>query len=236
METGRSFSPPAGAPALTRAEQAIVDAFTQLYYRHWRHDRLGGSGSVSIGWLGHLAQKCPTDLWTCQEIIVETRPDVIIETGSCLGGSGLFMATICDLLGQGRVVSIDITGREDFPRHPRLEFRTGSSTDPALVAAVKATIPAGARVMVVLDSDHRAEHVEAELAAWAPLVSPGFYLIVEDTAIGGNPILPEAGPGPMAALDRFLAAGAPFAVDRSRERFLLTLTPRGYLRRLAAAA
>ena len=149
---GTSFQHVQRAPDLGAGDRAIIAAFTRLYYRHWTHDRPGGSGSVSIGWMGHLAQKCPTDLWTYQEIIVETRPDLIIETGSCLGGSGLFLATICDLVGNGEVVSIDIAARDDFPTHPRLRFVTGSSADPAIVAPIMARITPGMRVMVILDS------------------------------------------------------------------------------------
>ena len=86
--------------------------------------------------------------------------------------------------------------------------------------------------MAVLDSDHGRDHVAREVAAWADLVSEGCYLIVEDTSVNGHPLLPDFGPGPMEALDAFLAGRTDFVVDRSRERFLLTLTPRGYLRRV----
>ncbi len=231
---GSSFVAPVQAPKLSAEDQAVVAAFTQLYWRLWLHDRPGGQGNLSIGWLGHLAQKAPTDIWTCQEIIAETTPDLIIETGSCLGGSGLFIATLCTLLGRGEVISIDITARDDRPVHPRLQFITGDSVAPAVVAQVAARVTPGMRVMVILDADHRAAHVAAELAAWADLVTPGCYLIVEDTAVNGHPLMPEHGPGPMEALDAFLAVRSDFFVDRSRERFLLTMNPRGYLRRLPA--
>jgi cephalosporin hydroxylase len=233
MIRGDSFRHDEQPPALTEDERRLVADFTRLYYRHWRHDSRGGSGSVSIGWMGWLAQKCPTDLWTCQEIIVETRPDVIIETGTCLGGSGLFMAHLCDMLGQGQVISVDITRNEGLPEHPRLTYLTGDSAAPDIVAQVKARIPAGARVMVILDSDHRAPHVTAELAAYAELVTPGCYLIVEDGVVNGNPVLPEYGPGPLEALREFVAVNPHFVIDRSRQRFLLTMNPDGFLRRVA---
>jgi cephalosporin hydroxylase len=44
-------------------------------------------------------------------------------------------------------------------------------------------------------------------------------------------VLPEFGPGPMEALDEFLAEHAEFEIDRRCERYLLTFNPRGYLRR-----
>lgn len=229
---GESFVHHPAQPELSAADRALIADFTKLYYRHWHHDREGGRGSVSIGWLGHLIQKCPADIWTCQEIIVETQPDLIVETGSCLGGSGMFMATVCEMIGRGRVISIDIEQRQDRPQHPRLQFLHGDSAAPDIVAQVAAQIRPEMRVMVVLDSDHRQAHVSRELAAWADFVTPGNYLVVEDTVVNGNPVLPDYGPGAMEALDAFLAGRDDFEIDRSRERFLLTMNPRGYLRRL----
>ena len=84
--------------------------------------------------------------------------------------------------------------------------------------------------MVILDSDHSAAHVLEELRALASVVTPGCYLVVEDTAIG-RPLGKEMLPGPAEALEQWLAEGQPFDIDRSREKFLLTGSPGGYLRR-----
>jgi len=186
-------------------------------------------------WLGAQAVKNPLDLWVFQEIISETRPEVIVETGTFSGGSALFLASICDLLGQGEVISIDVEPvRDDYPRHPRITYLGGrSSTDPDIVSNVRARV-AGRRAMVILDSDHSQAHVEAELAAYAPLVAPGCYLIVEDTNIGA--IRRDLLPGPMEAVESFLARTSEFEVDREREKFLITFNPRGYLRRSAPSA
>ena len=107
----------------------------------------------------------------------------------------------------------------------------GSSTDPAIVAQVRAAA-AGKRVMVILDSDHAAAHVAGELEAYHDLVAVGCYLIVEDTNINGNPVRPDFGPGPMEALTAFMTGRDDFVSDPDRERFLLTLNPRGFLRRV----
>ena len=181
-------------------------------------------------WLGTRAVKNPLDLWVFQEIITETRPELIIETGTHSGGSGLFLASVCELLDCGRVVSIDIEPtKPSYPSHPRLTYLGGrSSTDPAVVAEVR-ELSAGKRTMVILDSDHAQRHVEDELKAYAPLVTEGCYAIVEDSNIG--PIRPDLLPGPMQAIESFLAANDEFEVDAARERFMLTFNPRGYLRR-----
>lgn len=201
----------------------VIDEFHRLYYDSsvWMHTY----------WLGVLAQKCPLDLWVYQEILHESRPDLIVETGTYAGGSALYLASVCDLLGVGRVLSIDVEARDDRPRHARITYLTGSSIDPAIVAEVRRRIDPAERVMVILDSDHSQAHVEAELAAYAPLVTVGSYLVVEDTNVNGHPVLPAFGPGPMEAVRGFVAAHPEFTVDRGREKLLMGFNPGGWLRR-----
>jgi cephalosporin hydroxylase len=192
--------------------------------------------SSTTRWLGVPIVKAPTDIFVIQEIVTETRPELIVESGAFAGGSALFCASLLELLGvDGKVVAIDIDLRavpEAVREHPRIELVEASSTDPALVSRLKAEAE-GKRVMVDLDSDHSAAHVLEELRALAPLVTPGCYLIVEDGWLGGHPVRPEHGPGPSEALTEWLAEGPhPFEVDRWRERLLLTMNPRGYLRRV----
>jgi cephalosporin hydroxylase len=210
------------------AEEAgmqAVRAFHELYYGSpdttWKNTR----------WQGVRAQKCPLDLWVYQEILHEVQPDLIVETGTAEGGSAFFLASMLDLLGRGAVVTIDVLERPDYPRHPRITYLHGSSTDPSIVGHVGGLIGPDDRVVVILDSDHGKGHVLDEMRAYAPCVSRGSYLIVEDTNINGHPVLPEFGPGPWEAVEEFLQENDQFEVDRSREKFLMTFNPMGYLRR-----
>ena len=182
-------------------------------------------------WLGAQALKNPLDLWVYQEIMAETRPALVVETGTYRGGSALFLASICDLLDVGEVVSIDVEPvRDDYPEHPRITYLGGrSSTDPDVVAEVRERA-AGRNVLVILDSDHSQAHVEAELEVYAPLVPVGCYLIVEDSNIGR--IRKDLMPGPLEAIETFLARSDSFEIDREREKFLITFNPSGYLRRV----
>jgi cephalosporin hydroxylase len=182
-------------------------------------------------WLGSQALKNPLDLWVYQEIVFETRPELIVETGTYRGGSALYLASICDLLGSGDVLSIDIEPmREDYPEHPRITYLTGrSSTHPDVLADVRSRAE-GRRTMIVLDSDHSQAHVEAELEAYAPIVPVGCYLIVEDSNIGQ--IRKDLLPGPLQAVEAFLTKTDEFEIDREREKFLITFNPGGYLRRV----
>jgi cephalosporin hydroxylase len=209
-----------------RAE--TLSRFTDLYH-DLRDQTLGRTR-----WLGITVVKSPMDLLVLQEIIAETEPDLIIETGVLAGGSTYFMATILDLLGiDGKVVGIDIDVSAVNPHianHPKVELIEGSSTDPEIVSRLR-DLADGRRVMVDLDADHSADHVAQELRSLAPLVSPGCYLVVEDTWFGET-VRFDQGLGPAHALNEWLADGQPFEVDRWRERLLLTSNRGGYLKRV----
>ena len=206
------------------AVREIVDQFHRLFYddrRTWRKN----------SWRGAKTWKSPNDLWLYQEIIHSVQPGLIIETGTAFGGSATYMGWLLDAEGRGQVVSVDIAPR-GTPPHPRVTYITGSSTDPEIVGRVKDLIPPDEPVMVILDSDHSERHVYDELCAYADLVTPGSYLIVEDTNVNGHPAHPSHGPGPMEAARRFLAERGDFVVDEKMHRLMLTLNPYGYLRRV----
>lgn len=215
---------------LTPEQWATVDAFHRLYYEA----RLVGA-SV---WMGTLILKTPLDLWAYQEVIHATRPDTIIETGTAWGGSALYFASLCDLMGHGRVISVDrITDipalyRWAFgancevptahrPVHPRITYITGDVLVPAVRDRVAAM--AHGTVMLSLDSHHDADHVLAEVRLWSPLVTPGGYCVVEDTNMGGHPVQAEPWHGPYDAAVAFLRETQDFVLDHSMtERFLMS--------------
>ncbi|MFS8084233.1 MAG: CmcI family methyltransferase, partial [Acidobacteriota bacterium] len=211
-------------PALSSEDAEVIRKFHDLYYRPWL---AGSADTINLSWYGHRVLKCPLDLWIYQELLVRTRPDVVIETGTKFGGSALYFAMILDQLGHGRVVTIDIEVEPARPEHYRITYVPGSSIDAGVIGQVREMVGTQ-RAMVVLDSDHRAAHVYEEMVAYSPLVQTGDYLIVEDTNVNGHPVYPEFGPGPMEAVERFLAENNDFAIDQRCERFLLTMHPRGY--------
>jgi len=171
------------------------------------------------------------DLWVYQELIYAVKPDLLIETGTYRGGSAYYFASLFDLLQQGEVVTIDIDELPDRPVHPRITYLTGSSTADDMVAHVRARSLGKHTVMVVLDADHTEAHVRRELDLYSPLVTPGSYLVVEDTCVNGHPVLPDFGPGPMEAVEHFLATSVDFEADKNMERHLVSFNPGGWLRR-----
>ena len=182
-------------------------------------------------WMGYKAVKCPMDMWVYQELMHSLGTDLLIETGTLLGGSALYFAHMFELMGKGKVISIDIELRDDLPQHPRIEYIEGSSVAEDVLARVGEACEAAESVLVLLDSDHTAAYKCEEMRRYADFVTPGSYMIAEDTCFDAFPTFPEYGPGPAAAVKEFLAGNANFEVDRSLERHLITFVPGGFLRR-----
>lgn len=202
-------------------------------------------------WMGVPIIQTPTDVMATQEVIWATKPDVIIETGVARGGSVLFMASLLGVIGKGKVIGVDIDirahNRETIERHPmseRVVLIEGGSVDEETLTRVRAEIPAGAKVMVVLDSDHSREHVIAECRAYGPLVTPGCYMVVADTIVAHLPETSkarnrsrplEAGNDPAEAARLYLAETPTFEVDPVLNgKLVLSSSPGGYLRRKQA--
>lgn len=213
---------------LPQKKQRIIDQFHELFYDS---NILGQSWNQTF-FLGIPAQKCPFDLFVYQEIVYELKPDIIIETGTAYGGGALYLATVCDQIKKGKVITIDVDDIKGKPKHRRMTFLHGSSTDSKIVERVKKYIKKGDKVMVILDSDHSAEHVLNELNIYNKFVTKGSYLIVEDTNVNGHPVYPDHGPGPLEAVKKFMKENKKFVIDKSREKFYLSFNPNGYLKKI----
>jgi cephalosporin hydroxylase len=213
--------------------QLFAPAIRSLFFRELI-SKTNNFGSIT--WLGHPIWQNVLDLWTIQETIAEVRPGLLIECGTCQGGSSLFFAHLFDLVGYGQVVTVDIE-RLHTLSHPRVTYLIGSSTSPEIVAKVQENAAAcSGPVMVILDSDHSQDHVRRELECYAPLVTPGSYCLVQDGVIDTLSTFRLGRPGPLPAIEEFLRSSDAFELDGDRsQRFLITHHPKGWLRRKPAA-
>lgn len=226
-------------------------AALEILTRLWVTVGWSARDSYRFTWAGQPIIQLPHDVLRYQELIWQLRPNVIVETGVAHGGSLLLSASLCRLIGKGRVVGVDIeirTGnRAAIEAHGLSGLITlieGSSIDSEVVRQVGDRISPGEAVLVLLDSNHSKAHVAAELEAYSPLVSPGSYIIVADGIMRELGNVPGgkaewAWNNPYAATEEFLAIHPEFRreepralFDESRGGSRPTYWPGGYLRRL----
>lgn len=201
--------------------EGIVRDFFELYLQ-------GGLGQRAK-WCDIPTQKNPLDAWIFQEIICETKPDVIIECGSACGGSALYMAMVMDRIKHGKIISIELKDMKNFPKHPRITYLIGDSTSSEIIQQIQTLITPKDKIMVILDSDHHKDHVLREMGIYAPMVSFGQYIIVEDTFWKSD----EDNMGPEDAIQEFIKKNPEmFEIDKEREKFLITYNPDGYLKKI----
>lgn len=226
-----------------------AEAFSWLT-RQWVKTGWQLKYSYGFTWMGRPLIQLPEDVLRVQEAIYRTRPDVLVETGVAHGGSLILYASLFAAMGKGRVVGVDIEirpgNRAAIEQHELARLITlveGSSVDPAIVGRVRSLVQPGERVMVMLDSDHSRRHVAEELEAYAPLVSPGSYIVATDGIMEDLEDVPRGRPGwsddnPSAAARDFAAGHPefvleepPFLFDETEARVQATYWPGAWLRR-----
>jgi len=207
--------------------------------------------TYTFSWLGRPIIQLPDDMIRIQEVIHAVRPDVIVETGVAHGGSLIYYASLCTAMGHGRVIGVDIEirphNRAAIEAHPLARLVTlieGGSTDPAIVARVRADVGTAERVLVLLDSNHSRDHVRDELDVYAPFVTPGSYIVATDGVMLQVADAPRGRPewtddNPVSAVRGFLANHPEFVVEQPAWPFNeseldqnVTHWPQAYLRRV----
>jgi cephalosporin hydroxylase len=225
------------------------DAFEVLSHQ-WLKVGWNQKYSYTFSWFGRPLIQLPEDMLRCQEVLWRVKPEVIIETGVAHGGSLLLYATLCEAMGRGRVIGIDIEirphNRQAIETHPlakRITLIEGSSTAPEIVGRARNLIKPGETCLVILDSCHTKAHVRAELEAYFPLVTPGAYLVATDGIMRDLHDVPFGKPewsadNPVAAAREFVKAHPEFSLEQpewpfneSGLRRNLTYWPDAYLRR-----
>ena len=220
----------------------LIDDYSRLFYlspHTWQMNK----------WMGYPILKFPNDLWIMQEALFESRPQLIIETGTAYGGSALFYAHMLDIiwgndLENGIVISIDIEnstlnddGEDWLPTHPRTTFITANSLDRNMLKQIKNVASGYERVMVILDSCHTKQHVYTELMLYSEFVTVDGLLLVEDTSISTwvkEGVFQRKDSGPSAAVSLFLKNNDKFKAEAACERLLTTANVGGWLRRISA--
>lgn len=239
-----------GATSLPLYSDEAFAAIADLYVKvGWNQKYL-----YTFTWMGRPIIQMPDDVMRVQEVIHAIKPDLVIETGVAHGGSLILYASLLEAMGEGHVIGIDIEIRphnraaiEAHPLFKRITLIEGSSTAPETVARVKDEAHGYKRVLVLLDSNHTRDHVAAELEAYAPLVTPGSYIVATDGVMSMVADAPRGKPewvedNPSRAAEDFAARHPEFTLlpepptpfnESTLKRQLVTHWPQAWLRRNA---
>ena len=205
----------------------------------------------SFTWMGRPIIQLPEDMLRLQEVIFSIKPDVIIETGIAHGGGLIFYASLCKMMDKGRVIGVDIeirphnrTAIEAHLLYPYITMLEGDAISPEIVGQVKSLIQPGETILITLDSNHTKAHVLAELRQYAPLVSPGSYIVAMDGIMelvaGGPYTQPDwEWNNPKQAALEFVAENPGFAIEEPAFQFnegsvdqRVTYWPGAFIRRI----
>ena len=217
-----------------------LQMMSQLWIKVSTHFKL----MYDATWMGRPIIQLPEDILMMQELIWRLKPDVIVECGIAHGGSLLFYASLCELMGKGRVIGVDIEIRphnrvaiDQHPMRHRVDMIEGSSIAREIFDMVKKKIKRSEKVLVVLDSNHSRDHVLKEIQLYSDLVSKESYLVVMDGAQGLVWDIPLGKrewkeDNPLNAIEEFLKNDKRFVIDPYFERLKVTANPKGFLRRV----
>jgi cephalosporin hydroxylase len=201
--------------------QELRDSFAEAF---WRSDI-----PSRVRWLGQPAGRPPTDLMAYQELVFRLRPDWIVETRTGTGARALFLATICDLLDGGQVLSIGEQSLGTPPAHPRITYVEGDPATAETAARAREIVGERAHAMVILGGARSAQVMQA-FRLYSPLVPVGSYVVIEDTIVDGVRAWPGFGLGPTAAAWEIGDEGD-FVPDPALE-YGLTFNHEGFLKRV----
>jgi len=179
------------------------------------------------------ALKCPFDYVLYQMLLREVQPDLVIEIGTHMGGSTLYIADLLELNGRGEIHAIDLPANKEAPelsRHSRIKlFKNGYDKYDTTQLSHYPTI------MVIDDGSHLYEDVLATLKKFSPFVSTGSYFIVEDGIVTELGREEEFHGGPQKAIEEFLQGDNNFIIDRKWCDFFgpnATFNVNGYLKKM----
>ncbi len=230
------------------------DAFA-IISRQWVKVGWNQKYEYSFTWMGRPIIQLPEDMIRAQEVIYRLKPDTIVETGVAHGGSLIFYAGLCKLMGKGRVIGVDVEirphNRRAIESHELFSWVTlieGSSTDPKVVDLVSSEIATSRTVLVLLDSNHSRKHVLNELNVYQRFVTPGSYIVATDGVMEDLYDVPRGKPAwtddnPRSAIRDFLQNHAGFVEEQPTWPFNestltknITHWPGAWLRRVSEAS
>ncbi|KAJ9454856.1 Rhamnosyl O-methyltransferase [Diplonema papillatum] len=237
------------------AKWITLDEFAfahDVFFEEWQRFSFGN-------WLGVKCQQDPMDAFAIQDMLWRVKPDLLIEVGTNNGGGAIFYASIMQTYNpKGHVVTLDVkpvnqnwmTGKNKDnckgcitgDEHPLwtntdiIKFIQGDITTKPVQLQVEEYVKKAKTVLVVEDASHRYPETLTRMKVIAKYVTPGSYMLVQDTKMDrfvgrlrkkyGNLKF-----GPMRSVDEFINANQGWQIDRTFEYYIYSQHHRGFLKR-----
>lgn len=201
-----------------------------------------------FSWKGVPIIQLPSDMVVIQEIIHDTRPDVLIECGLAHGGSILYYENIMNGYKKNfRIFGIDIKispwTRRNIKKNQisnNITLIQRDSSDPKLFNLINSKVKKKDHFLIILDSNHSHEHVMKELNIFSKFLKKGDFIIVLDTAIefvdqkfikSGRNF--KKGNNPYTATKEFLKKNKSFKISNDHHlKSFITAAREGFLKKI----
>ncbi len=196
------------------------------------------AGIMSYKYRGIKTLKCPFDLAIYTELLAELRPRTIVEFGSNMGGSALWLADTVQALqlSETTIYTLDVAYLHEYKDH-RINYLHCDVSD------IRAHLPDTLvgkwqhPLLMIDDASHQYQHSLNILHFFDEISSPGDYIIIEDGSASIMDAEDQYDGGPHRAIYEFMTQrNDEYEIDRARcDRFghNVTWNIDGYIRRLA---
>lgn len=198
--------------------------------------------SYTHNWFGEPILQTPDDIITQQEIIFKSKPQVIIETGVCWGGSILFYNLLSKIIPIKKIIGVDVFIPKELEK--RLKKKCGkkllllkeNSTSPNLIKRIRKITKKYRDFFIHLDSNHTYDHVLKELKLYSKFLNKKNYIIADDTIVNEIPnqfYRPRPWNkknNPKIAVKEFLKENKDFKLDlKLNYNHIISSCPGGYI-------
>lgn len=198
--------------------------------------------SYTHSWFGEPILQTPDDIITQQEIIFKSKPQVIIETGVCWGGSILFYNLLSKIIPIKKIIGVDFFIPKELEK--RLKKKCGEklillkedSTSPNLIKKIRKISKKYRDFFIHLDSNHTYDHVLKELNLYSKFLNKKNYIIADDTIVNEIPnqvYRPRPWNkknNPKIAVKEFLKKNKDFKLDlKLNYNHIISSCPGGYI-------
>jgi len=214
----------------------------------------------AVSWLGVSMQQTPNDAFVIADMMWRLKPDLLIELGTSGGGSAHFFAHVMKQYNRGaRILTMDPAekgaGAQGGPLVPwnsaavrkfcphcraanetavwksgMIKFLRMRPDTPEALSVAEAMASQAKTVFVIEDSTHERNVVLANIKSYGRFVTPGSYMLVQDTR-GGRW-------NPSHAIEDFLKLpeGESFEKDPRWEYLVFSQHSGGFLRKKGGLA